>query len=166
MSRRHRHETCDRAGITVLEPHEWQALDPKVIRWRLAGPDRFAQLEWLAELRSGIEPLAARLAAANATPEQCGALTRAVVGMSATARAANTSAYLDHDIDFHSTLLTASGNPLLRAFAPIVREVLTGRTEHALMPQHAEPAALQLHGDVAAAIRAGMARQPKPLCAK
>lgn len=144
-----------RAGITVRAQHEWQALDPKVIRWRLAGPDRLAQLAWLAELRSGIEPLAARLAATNATPEQCGALTGAVVGMAATARAANTAAYLGHDIDFHATLLAASGNPLLRVFAPIVREVLAGRTEHALMPEHADPGAVQLHVAAAAAIRGG-----------
>lgn len=143
-----------RAGITVLDQREWQALDPKVIRWRLAGPERFAQLAWLAELRSGIEPLAARLAATNATPDECGALTAAVVGMSATARAANKAAYLGHDVDFHATLLAASGNPLLQVFAPIVREVLAGRTEHALMPEQADPVAVQLHIDVAAAIGA------------
>ncbi|MGW5112055.1 FadR/GntR family transcriptional regulator [Nocardia sp. NPDC004123] len=144
-----------RAGITVLDPAHWHALDPKLIRWQLAGPHRFAQLAWLAELRSGIEPLAARGAAAHATPEQCATLTAAVMGMSATARAANTAAYLDHDIAFHATLLAASGNPLLQVFAPIIREVLTGRTEHELMPTQANPQALQLHAAVAAAIQSG-----------
>ncbi|MEC3953138.1 FCD domain-containing protein [Nocardia sp. CDC153] len=144
-----------RAGITVLDPAHWNALDPKLIRWQLAGPNRFPQLAWLAELRSGIEPLAARLAAANATPDQCATLTAAVMGMSATARAANTAAYLEHDVTFHATLLAASGNPLLAVFAPIVREVLTGRTEHELMPAQANPRALQLHAAIAAAIQGG-----------
>ncbi|APA98991.1 hypothetical protein NS506_04945 [Nocardia seriolae] len=144
-----------RAGITVLDPAHWHALDPKLIRWQLAGPHRFDQLAWLAELRSGIEPLAARLAATNASPDRCATLTAAVMGMSATARAANTAAYLDHDITFHATLLAASGNPLLAVFAPIVREVLTGRTEHELMPTQANPQALQLHAAVAAAVQSG-----------
>ncbi len=148
-------QTRRRAGITVLASEHWNALDPKLIRWQLAGPGRFAQLAWLAELRSGLEPLAARLAASNATPEQCGQLTAAVVGMSATARAANTAIYLDHDVAFHATLLEASGNPLLRVFAPIIREVLAGRTEHALMPQQADPGALQLHMNVVAAVQSG-----------
>lgn len=142
-----------RAGITVLDPSHWHALDPKLIRWQLAGPERFTHLARLAELRSGIEPLAARLAAANATPEQCATLTASVMGMSATARSADTPAYLDHDVTFHATLLSASGNPLLAVFAPIVREVLTGRTEHELMPTQANPQALQLHAAVAAAIQ-------------
>ncbi|WP_460718802.1 FadR/GntR family transcriptional regulator [Nocardia heshunensis] len=144
-----------RAGITVLDPSGWHALDPKLIRWQLAGPQRFAHLAWLAELRSGTEPLAARLAATAATPEQCADLTAAVMGMSATARSANTDAYLAHDVTFHATLLAASGNPLLAVFAPIVREVLTGRTEHELMPTQANPQALQLHAAVAAAVQSG-----------
>ncbi|WP_253783822.1 FadR/GntR family transcriptional regulator [Nocardia amikacinitolerans] len=144
-----------RAGVTVLDQREWNALDPKMIRWQLAGPGRFSQLAWLADLRSGVEPLAARLAATHASPTQCGELTAAVIGMSATARAADTAAYLEHDMQFHATLLAASGNPLLVAFAPIIREVLAGRTEHALMPHHADPRALQLHLDVASAVQGG-----------
>ncbi|WP_433678245.1 FadR/GntR family transcriptional regulator [Nocardia sp. CA-119907] len=144
-----------RAGVTVLDRDKWNSLDPKLIRWELAGPGRFPQLAWLADLRSGVEPLAARLAATHASPAQCGDLTAAVIGMSATARAADTAAYLEHDVRFHATLLAASGNPLLVAFAPIIREVLAGRTEHALMPHQADVRALQLHADVAAAVQVG-----------
>ncbi len=71
-----------RVGITVLPPEKWNPFDLNIIRWRLAGPDRLRHLQSLSELRSAIEPLAARLAADNATPEQCGALTAAVIGMS------------------------------------------------------------------------------------
>src|SRR6478752_7553566 len=66
-----------RVGITVLEPEHWNPFDPNIIRWRLAGPDRLDHLQSLSELRSAIEPLAARLAAQHATPEQCGPLTAA-----------------------------------------------------------------------------------------
>ena len=56
-----------RVGITVLPPARWNPFDPDIIRWRLAGPDRLRHLQSLSELRSAIEPLAARLAAAHAT---------------------------------------------------------------------------------------------------
>ncbi|MFC0447550.1 FadR/GntR family transcriptional regulator [Rhodococcus jostii] len=144
-----------RVGITVLGEDHWNSLDPSVIRWKLAGPQRFEQLSSLSELRSGIEPLAARLAATRATPEQCGALTAAVIGMSSTSRAADTDAYLAHDSDFHRTLLAASGNPLLRAMSQIVVEVLEGRTRHSLMPHVAETEAIRLHGVVASSIQMG-----------
>lgn len=144
-----------RVGITVLDSSHWNSLDPLVIRWRLAGPDRTQQLASLSELRSGIEPLAARLAAVRASPEHCARLTAAVIGMSATSRAADSDAYLGHDSDFHRTLLSASGNPLLHSMSEIVVEVLAGRTRHALMPHRADPEAIRLHGVVASSIQAG-----------
>src|SRR6478672_12374945 len=101
-----------RVGITVLSPDHWNPFDPNIIRWRLAGPDRLDHLQYLSELRSAIEPLAARLAATRATPGHCGALTAAVIGMSTTARSANAESYLSHDSEFHRTLLLASGNPM------------------------------------------------------
>lgn len=144
-----------RVGITVLDASHWNSLDPLVIRWHLAGPNRVSQLASLSELRSGIEPLAARLAAERATPEQCGQLTAAVIGMSTTSRAANSDAYLAHDSEFHRTLLAASGNPLLRSMSDIVVEVLAGRTRHALMPHRADPNAIRLHGVVASSVQSG-----------
>ena len=143
-----------RVGITVLPPSSWNPFDLSIIRWRLAGPDRLMHLQSLSELRSAIEPLAARLAADNATPEQCGALTAAVIGMSSTSRAANAPAYLAHDSDFHRTMLLASGNPMLAGLAEVVVEVLAGRTRHSLMPSVAEPEAIHLHGVVASSIQA------------
>ncbi|RVW05436.1 FadR/GntR family transcriptional regulator [Rhodococcus xishaensis] len=144
-----------RIGITVLNEDHWNSLDPNVIRWKLAGPQRFEQLACLSELRSAIEPLAARLAASRATAEQCGVLTASVIGMSSTARAADNDAFLAHDSNFHRTLLAASGNPLLRAMSEIVVEVLEGRTRHSLMPHIAESEAIHLHGVVAASVQAG-----------
>lgn len=143
-----------RVGITVLPPEQWNPFDLHIIRWRLAGPERLRHLQSLSELRSAIEPLAARLAADHATAEQCGELTAAVIGMSATARAANADSYLAHDSDFHRTMLLASGNPMLAGLAEVVVEVLAGRTRHSLMPSVAEPEAIRLHGVVASSIQA------------
>lgn len=141
-----------RVGITIRPCREWNALDPRLIRWQLAGPGRAAQLRALGELRRGIEPVAASLAATNATPAQCGQLTGAVIGMSVSGQSGDLETYLSHDIVFHRVLLEASGNALFASLAGVVAEVLTGRTHHHLMPPRPEPAAIRLHGDVAQAI--------------
>lgn len=144
-----------RRGTVVMPPDSWQALDPRILSWRLAGPDRLTALSDLSELRLAVEPVAARLASARATPAQCGALTEAIVGMAATQRSADHAEYLAHDRDFHRILLEASGNPVFAALSTAVAEALNGRTAHALMPHTANPEAIRLHEDVAAAVRRG-----------
>jgi len=144
-----------RVGITVLGPEHWNPYAPLVIRWRLAGPDRLLLLQSLSELRSGIEPVAARLAATRARPDQCGALTAAVIGMSVTARARDLEAYLTHDVQFHRTLLAASGNIMFAGLAIVIEELLAGRTHHHLMPEVPESTAIALHGAVATAVQSG-----------
>jgi DNA-binding FadR family transcriptional regulator len=143
-----------RVGVTVARAGDWNVFDPRVIRWRLAGPGRVAQLRSLSELRSGFEPAAARFAAGRATPEQCGTLTGAVMDMAVHGRSGDLRAYLDADILFHRTLLEASGNEMFGALADVVAEVLTGRTTHGLMPRTPDPAAIRLHADVAQAVQA------------
>ena len=147
--------TRRRVGVTVRPREEWNAFDPRLIRWRLAGPDRAGQLRSLSQLRRGVEPIAAALAAVHASPEQCGRLTAAVIGMSVTGRKGDLEAYLDHDTAFHCALLAASGNEMFAALASVVGEVLAGRTHHDLMPAHPLPAAIRLHGDIAEAVAAG-----------
>lgn len=144
-----------RVGLTVRPRSAWNALDPRLIRWRLAGPERAAQLRSLSQMRTAVEPVAAGLAARYATPAQCGDLTAAVIGMSVTGQAEDLEAYLAHDVVFHRTLLVASGNELFASLAGVVAEVLAGRTHHHLMPARPEPAAIRLHGDVATAVAAG-----------
>ncbi|RYV49730.1 FadR family transcriptional regulator [Pengzhenrongella frigida] len=144
--------TRRRIGVTVRPRSEWNVFDPRLIRWRLAGSDRARQLRSLSELRHGVEPIAAALAAAHADPEQCGRLTAAVIGMSVTGRRGDLEAYLGFDKEFHCALLEASGNDMFAALASVVGEVLTGRTHHDMMPAQPEPAAIRLHADVASAV--------------
>lgn len=144
-----------RIGTTVAPISAWNVFHPMVIRWRLAGPGRDAQLRSLSELRAGFEPVAAGFAAQRATPEQCGTLTGAVMDMAVHGRSGDLVAYLDADVVFHRTLLRAAGNEMLAALADVVAEVLTGRTHHGLMPTIPEPAAIRLHADVAQAVQSG-----------
>ena len=142
-----------RVGITVQPRHDWTFFDPRLISWRLAGAERSLQLSHLTQLRLAVEPVAAGLAARNASGDDCARLTEAVMGMSATGRSRDLEAYLKHDIDFHAALLEASGNELFASLSSVVAAVLTGRTRHSLMPDEPEHVAIALHRDVADAIQ-------------
>ncbi|GGV62659.1 FadR/GntR family transcriptional regulator [Streptomyces griseoloalbus] len=142
-----------RVGVTVLPAREWNVYDPQVIRWRLAGADRPRQLRSLTVLRSAIEPVAAGLAARNATAEQCADLTECALGMVANSRGHRLEGYLFHDVAFHRVILTASGNEMFARLGDVVAEVLSGRTHHEVMFEDPDPAAVTLHVQLAEAVR-------------
>ena len=142
-----------RVGITIQPAHKWNVFDPQLIRWRLDSGDRAAQLVSFSELRRGFEPAAAALAARRADPHQCRIMAAAVSDMVVHGRSGDLDAYLLADKIFHQTLLEASGNEMFRALNGVVAEVLTGRTHHGMMPAVPNPAAIELHDQVARAIR-------------
>ncbi|MHC9292885.1 FadR/GntR family transcriptional regulator [Mycobacterium sp. LTG2003] len=146
-------ESRRRVGITIQPSTKWNVFDPRLIRWRLESSDRAAQLVSLSELRRGFEPAAAALAARRANPDQCRIMAAAVSDMVVHGRAGDLEAYLLADKVFHRTLLEASGNEMFRALNDVVAEVLTGRTHHGMMPEIPNPAAIELHDEVARAIR-------------
>ncbi|MFD5142103.1 FadR/GntR family transcriptional regulator [Streptomyces sp. NPDC058401] len=156
-------ESRRRVGVTVRPTEEWNVYDPRVIRWRLAGADRPRQLRSLTVLRSAVEPVAAGLAAVRATPDQCAELTEAALGMVRTSRGHQLEGYLHHDIAFHRTVLNASGNEMFARLGDVVAEVLTGRTQHAVMFHDPDPAAVTLHVRVAEAVREGDAAAAEAL---
>jgi DNA-binding FadR family transcriptional regulator len=142
-----------RVGITIQPSQSWNVFDPTLIRWRWGSGDRAAQLISLSELRRGFEPAAAALAARRANPQQCRIMAAAVSDMVMHGRSGDLEAYLLADKIFHQTLLEASGNEMFRALNGVVAEVLTGRTHHGMMPATPNPAAIDLHDEVARAIR-------------
>jgi DNA-binding FadR family transcriptional regulator len=141
-----------RVGITVQPRAAWDVFDPLVIRWRLAGADRAAQLRSLGALRAAVEPAAAGLAARYATADHCRELSALAVELTVTARAGDLAVFLEHDIAFHRVVLEASGNEMFAHLGDVVAAVLTGRTEHHLMPHHPETYAVGLHREVAEAV--------------
>ncbi|MFD4910183.1 FadR/GntR family transcriptional regulator [Kitasatospora purpeofusca] len=148
-----------RVGITVQPRSDWDVFDPLVIRWRLAGADRSAQLRSLGSLRLAVEPAAAALAARHATDDERRRLSALAVELTMTARAADLATFLQHDIEFHSTVLRASRNEMFAHLGDTVGAVLTGRTEYHLMPHQPEPYAIRLHREVAEAVCAGDAER-------
>jgi DNA-binding FadR family transcriptional regulator len=156
-------ESRRRVGVTVRRTEEWNVFDPAVIRWRLAGADRPRQLRSLTTLRTAVEPVAAGLAAAAATPAQCRELTVLAAEMAAAGRAADLAAYLVHDVAFHRVILDASGNEMFARLGDVVAEVLAGRTHHEVMFEDPDPPAVTLHVQVAEAVREGDAVRAEQL---
>ncbi|GAA4554425.1 FadR/GntR family transcriptional regulator [Amycolatopsis samaneae] len=144
-----------RVGVIVRDPAEWNHYDPRLIRWQLDGPGRPEALRTLTELRSGIEPCAARFAALRATPEERGRLSALGERLARTAKSGDLDVFLRHDVAFHDLLLAASGNPMFAQLSEVVAEVLAGRTGHGLMPEEPQPEAIALHLEVAGSIADG-----------
>jgi DNA-binding FadR family transcriptional regulator len=144
-----------RVGIVVLDMASWNVLDTRVIRWRLQGPGRDAQLRSLTELRHAVEPLAAAGAARHATPAVRGELLDLAQRMRRTGEDGDLETFLALDIRMHELLLRSSGNELFGSLADVVAEVLSGRTHLGLMPASPVPEALDQHEAVARAVAAG-----------
>lgn len=141
-----------RVGIVVLGIEDWNVLDPRVIRWRLEGPGRDAQLRTLTELRHAVEPLAAAGAARHATDAERAELVAAAARMRMLGEAGDLEEFLALDVRFHEILLRASGNEMFGALAGVVAAVLSGRTHLGLMPASPVPEALDQHEAVARAV--------------
>jgi DNA-binding FadR family transcriptional regulator len=144
-----------RVGVLVLPPSEWNLYDPQVIRWRLASKARITQLRSLTELRTAVEPEAARLAAVRAPLINASNLMGLAGQLWAAGEAGDQDLFLSLDTEFHRLVLSSSGNEMFAKLDGLVSAVLAGRTHHGLMPTHPHVEALQLHVDVASAIQRG-----------
>lgn len=150
-------KSTQRVGVRILPCSEWNLYDPQVIRWRLASRGRGAQLRSLTELRTAVEPEAARLAAVRAPAQAASELMGLAGKLWAAGQAGDMDSFLELDIHFHDMILKASGNEMFGKLSSLVAEVLTGRTHYGLMPQRPHKEALQLHMDVATSIQRGSA---------
>ncbi|AIY02066.1 hypothetical protein ART_2467 [Arthrobacter sp. PAMC 25486] len=139
---------------TVVQPRSaWNLYDPHIIRWRLASESRLEQLRSLSELRSAVEPMAAKLAAIRASFTAASDLVSLSAQMWAAGHASDMDTFLRLDVLFHDHLLEASGNEMFAQLNSLVTEVLKGRIEHGLMPHSPNAKAMQFHVDVASAIQ-------------
>lgn len=146
-----------RVGVRVLPLTQWNVYDLQVIRWRLAGPSRVAQLRSLTELRGAIEPAAAALAAIRAPLNEASELVGLAGRLWAAGKQGDSLEFLRLDLQFHRLILKLSGNEMFAQLHHLVEEVLRSRTQYDLMPQFPAPEALQLHVDIATAIQTGNA---------
>jgi GntR family transcriptional regulator, galactonate operon transcriptional repressor len=142
-----------RRGTVVTERAQWNLLDDDVLRWLSLAPPDPAFFMDLLDLRMIIEPAAARLAAARATPEQILALEAAYRGMVASSPHDMETCCM-HDLALHEMVITATGNQMLIRFAAAIRTALLACVRIASSARETSyENSLGEHGAVAAAIR-------------
>lgn len=141
-----------RVGLVVQPQSRWRLLDPRVIAWRLKGPERDDQLDSLTQLRTAVEPMAAGAAALNAGRVQTRRLVELAEELAHLGRAGDLEEFLRVDIAYHSLLLEASGNELFSALQGVFAETLRGRTHGGLMPKFPRPEAISAHLEVASLV--------------
>lgn len=116
-------ETRTRRG-TIVRPKEcWDILDPDVLAWMADAPPDQEFLMALLELRTSIEPAAARLAAQRASPRQVLEIEESYRAMAASLPD-DIEACCQHDLDLHERIIAAAGNVFLARFAAVIRTAL------------------------------------------
>ena len=116
-------EVRPRNGTRVRPRAQWRQLDRDLVRWTFAeGPDP-ALLHDLIEVRRIVEPEAAALAAERAVAADLLAMESAFRAMEA-ALPDDLSACVAADVAFHSALLYATGNTVLKEFETMIEAAL------------------------------------------
>lgn len=171
---------------TALEPQaRWNVLDPDVLRWMLERKSTLRHLSQFTEMRLGIEPAAAALAASHATSagqrETRAAMTRLK------AADAGFDDPLGAEIALHGAILSATRNPFYVGLQDLVSTALrisirfaSGRQERsaalarhealvvAIIGRQADEASVLMHAmivDLLTLIRAAAAERHQPISA-
>lgn len=150
-------ESRRRVGITVQPVEHWSALDARLIHWQLAGPHREQQIVVVTELRSAIEPVAARLSAVRSSDVERAEILRLaglLEKLGAEGRGDGED-YLAADIAFHELILDSSGNLMLAANKSAISTIIAGRSRAGLTPATPDATSLGNHVQVAHAIARG-----------
>ena len=95
-------------GIRVLPERNWNLFDGNVLRWILSSKPSLQLLKEFTQVRLGIEPIAANLAAKNANQQQLIQLQDALTRISHADEGLDDQ--LDAHIHFLNSILAASGN--------------------------------------------------------
>ncbi|WP_235022811.1 FadR/GntR family transcriptional regulator [Amycolatopsis alkalitolerans] len=147
-------EPRPRLGTRVLPRDQWNLMDRDVISWHGSTEDP-SFLGALLELRLMVEPGAAQLAAERATGEQMAKLADAYERMEAHAPNLPDSedAFVEADLEFHLTLLKASGNQLIEQLGRLLETGLYHGLEASSHAPGGVVATLPLHQVVLGAVR-------------
>jgi len=114
-------ESRPRIGTRVRASESWNLLDPDVLAWRCAtSPDSGFVLH-LNEMREIIEPASAALAARNRSTAQLRQIEDAYAAM---VEATTLETFVAADLEFHSAIVSATNNPLLRPLVAMIGSAL------------------------------------------
>lgn len=110
-----------RVGTRVNERRAWNVLDADVLVWLVQAGGDPDMMRHVFEMRLALEPVAARLAAENAGPDDVRLLFEIADRLNE--RHTNESFALV-DLDLHLAVLEASGNPLMHAAGNLIEAAL------------------------------------------
>ncbi len=124
-------ETRPRVGTRILAVRRWNLLDADVMRWIVSAPNSSGFLLEYADLRRGLSPMAAGLAAKSVAEAAMSQIEAALTDLKqAQAMSEKVSAIRR----FHEAIVEASGNAIfmrLQATMAVVFDRSTERTLHA-----------------------------------
>ncbi|MFE2724464.1 FadR/GntR family transcriptional regulator [Kitasatospora sp. NPDC059327] len=118
-------DSRQKLGTFVRPRANWNLLDSDLLRWQGAGVPDQAFLTNLDEVRSIMEPAAARLAARRRDDADLADLAHALERM--TEAGHDTEAAVEADLAFHRALLTATHNELLTRMEVVIEADLRVR---------------------------------------
>lgn len=145
-------EARPRAGTKVRPFEQWSLFDPDVLRWINQNNLGQSLIPHLTTMREIVEPAAAAIAARIHTPEQLKQIAQAFAHME---QATNLQQWVEADLQFHESILNATGNPLIASLGGMIASAL--ETLLAINAQQARKfnEALPQHRKVFEAIQAG-----------
>ena len=110
-------------GTLVLEPSNWNWLDPDVLSWRVSlGMD----VEFMAQIttvRRAVEPVAASLAAKGRTRADIVTLRQAITAMAQAKD--DRRQFAEADLQFHIAVGVISRNPFFQSFTGVISTALS-----------------------------------------
>lgn len=150
-------EVRRRKGASVLPRSSWNLLDPTVLDVAVMYVADAEFFQALIEARLLIEPRTAELAAQRASDRDIERIEAALNAMGAEAEGARGPGWHDADLAFHTAIIDATGNWVLRQLIVTIRAALAA--EIRMTGQHAASPgdSWELHRNVFDAIRR---RQP------
>lgn len=143
-------EAKQRIGTRVRTPDHWNTLDPMVIAWQGEAEEPGALVQELFEIRLAIEPMAARLAAQRATPEDLKRMRAALKTMGDSHDSPQRA--MEADVDFHLQVIAAAHNRYLMPVASVIRAALTASVPKTFEKFGGMDHSMAMHSDIARAI--------------
>lgn len=143
-------EARQRIGTRVRTREHWNTLDSMVMAWHGETDAAGSLAQEQFEIRLAIEPMAARLAARRATPEDLARIRAALQTMSEGHD--NPARAMEADVDFHLQVIAAAHNRFLMPVASVIRAALVVSVPKTFAKFGGMDHSLAMHADIARAI--------------
>ena len=151
-------------GTRVRPKSEWHMFDPDLLAWHLEAGQGLSFVSDLFVLRQMVEPAAAALAAQSPSQETLERISEAYARME---RFQNgEGGLIEADLDFHMSILGATGNPFLTGLGGFIRTALNETfrlTWQGAERMHSDR--LRQHGAILEAIQRGAPDEARRLMA-